>query len=464
MANHRQNRRQRIIPRYRGVGDAVDSHPDLVLPWHPNMRKYGRDARYMELTLLHLLLRHDDLTLMESWWSELTRPTKKKLLPAHAAIEMGAIKCFTHIVEHHPNWLDRLDYNGFPAFVYALKAGGMFVKLLLDRKKIHVNRLYTYQECEQWLTPLHLLFLKPSNSEEFLSYLPANAAATAALLINNGSDVNAGTESHNSVIHCLGIRVFDLWSQSTTSSEPTINTYAGDRAPSQREFRTALRSSLRLLLDKGALPDRYGVMMPSMEVVAETLFGYTVDGNLDSQELSATVACLCDISDMLLSHGATKYPCYYLFDWELPKKSQLYLFALGNIQIQGEYPKPRGNGLTKYFVELQPIVQLFLNTLQHEEYYDVLERLSRLADETTKVRNTEQGDAVERWTRNAAEFSRFVRLLREKQIRPLKHITRLYIVGLLESKRGFGINPDDVAQLDLPKFLGEYLLCYKHII
>ncbi len=459
MANHEQNQRQHIIPRYRGVGDAVESHPDLVLPWPPNMCQCGRDARYTELTLLHLLLRHDDLTLMESWWSELDRPMQQHLLPAHAAIEMGAIKCFTHIVENYPDWLDRLDDRGFPAFVYGLKAGGMFVKLLLDHKEIDVNRLYTYREHGE--TAIHLLFADLNDRQGLLSYLPVDAAATAALLIDKGCDVNAGTKSRNSVIRCLVIRVFDLWW--ATSREPTRNTYADDRGPSLRELRIAVTSSLRLLLDKGALPDRYSVMMPSMEVVAETLLGYTVDGNLDSEELSATVVCLCDISDMLLSHGATKYPCYCFFKWALP--DQLYPFALENIQVQGENRKPRER-FTGYFVELQPIVQLFLNTLQHKKYYKVLERLSRLADETTKVINTEQGDAVERWTRNAAEFSRFVRLLREKQIRPLKHITRLYIVGLLELKRGFGngINADDVAQLDLPKFLREYLLCYKEII
>ncbi len=424
-------------------------HPTLVLPEHPDMNAHGRDAEYRELSVLQSLLRHDDLALMEKWWPVLDRPDQQHLLPAHTAIEMGAVKCFSHIVENYPSWLDRRDFSDFPAFVYAVRGGPMFFELLLDRTDL--STVYG----EERLTALHVLF-RGCNNSMMGKLLPLHAPVTAATLIDKGCDVNAGDMYHRRAINDLVGVIMEL-SPGTRGVEFLFLTrYVRERVPSVNEHRIGIKSSLQVLLEKGALPDCYKTAMPSMEVVATTLYMYDRDiGNLDINELTATVESLCDISDMLLSHGACRHPCADFLT------KQLDPAASEGIQPFGMNPNHRESILIEYFVELQPLVQLFLNALPHIEYYDAVEKLSKSAGEKTKaISNMEQGEIVERSTRSAVALSGFVRL-REKHVRPLKHITRLYIAGFFG---GYADVADlaGVAQLPLPEFLRGYILRYKN--
>ncbi len=170
---------------YRGNKVVVD----CFLPYHPDLSICGGmplKHMYREQSALKMLLRHDDLSLMENWWPEIDRQDEQQLLPAHVAIEVGALNCFLHILENYPSWLDRRDEDDFPAFVHAVRRGPSFYEMLLDRNDTSLS----YGEDGE--TALHALFKHRCQSA--ISYevcLPLHAPTTAAVLIDNGCDVNA---------------------------------------------------------------------------------------------------------------------------------------------------------------------------------------------------------------------------------------------------------------------------------
>ncbi len=457
----RHFRRQPIIPLCHRLKDSTESKPDptLFLPW-----ELSEHVIHAGLSVLHLLLRHDDLALMESWWSVLDGPQHQDLFPAHTAIEMGAVKCFTHIVENYPSWLDRQNFNHFPAFAYAVRGGPMFYDVLLDRTDL--GAVYGHER----VTALHVLFR--GCHDNMLSSVPLHAPVTAALLIDKGCDVNAGDKYHRRAINDLVEGIMELSPGMRRVESRFLARCVRERVPSLSECRIAIRSSLQVLLEKGAMPDCYRTAIPSMEVVANTLWMYNRDiEHLDAEELAATVESLCDISDMLLSHGACRHPCadFFTKQWDPAALETIRKYrwnphdwegAMDTIRAYEGNPHEQESILTKYFVELQPIVQLFLNTLPHREYYDALENLSKAAgDKTQAICNTEHGEITERSTRNAVALSRFIRQ-REQHVRSLKHITRLYIAAFFGGYVGVA-NLTDAAQLPLPEFLCGYIFRYK---
>ncbi len=450
MATRRHYRRQPdikpIIPLYPRAGDPAKPHskPDPTLFKPRELIALGRDQQYPGLSVLQLLLRHDDLALMEKWWPVLDSPDQQHLLPAHTAIEMGAVKCFSHIVENYPSWLDRRDDNGFPAFVYAIRGGPMFYELLLDRTDL--STVYG----EDRLTALHVLF-RGCHNNMMGKFLPLHAPLTAATLIDKGCDVNACDKYCRRAISHLVERITQLSPGMRWVEFLFLTSYERERVPSLNEHRIAIKSSLQVLLEKGASLECYHKTMPPMQVVVETLWMDNRDIEyLDAGELTATVESLCDISDMLLSHGASRHHCADYFTKQLDPTSLKTIWACGG------NPNHRENILAQYFVELQPIIQLFLNALPHREYYDTLEKLHKSAGEKTKaISNMEQGEIVE----HAVALNRFIRQ-RKKHVRSLKHITRLCVAGFLGGCVGV-VNLGDVAQLPLSESLRGYILRYK---
>ena len=466
---------------------------DCFIPQRPNLNtRGGRPGKNFDrdLSALELLLRHDDAVLMENWWPEIDRHDEQQLLPAHVAIEVGALNCFLHIVENYPSWLDRWDEDGFPAFMHAARRGPSFYEMLLDRTDFGVSY---GQDRENALHALFKFSYRPQDR-----FLPLHAPTTAAILIDKGCDVNGGrsppiTHLYQHLVHLqskwYNYRAGLLEKLSCTGSREE----APDGILSLSELRITVKSSLQVLLEKGSslCEQSYYCHGPALTAVTSTLSEYLKDSDdLDAQEeVATTVAYFCEVADMFLSHGAVTKPCV--------------LFCKDLLSEQTRETDP-GHGelvFTKRFVQLQPVIRLFLNygvnllgekffgrvpgtTAQskrrfiqhvecfrlkipfytmainaspHRQYYRALELLRETASVMAEViSDAEQEDIVGGLTEDAAILEQFI-ARKEKQVRPLKHITRLRISDLLGRRL-----TADISHIPIPPFLRDYILSYEN--
>ncbi len=434
---------------YQGTKAAVDcfipQRPKLDIRGGRPLRDWGR-----QLSALELLMRRDDPALMENWWPEINK-RRYRLSPAHIAIETGAVKCLSHIAKNYPSWLDlRGDYN-HTAFVHALKTGSTSIcEVLAD----HTNLCQTYGEEAE--TVLHQLFQYSLHRENLL---PLNAPTTAALLIEKGCDVNARTTSGETAISYLCTNFMDtgptsykrwkenaLWFRSVAALRRPI--------PSLCELRVAAKSSLEVLLKKGADPTIYVSQYPVEELLTDQLSEmYRCADELSKEELVSTIAYVCDIFKLLLSHGTEIWPegCGVFF-WGLlaqqtslsysgPTEGMFSNEVIIQLQRLTQLLLDYGTCLLVeiFFVDIldgykpiehaecfrlkMPFYAMFLDALPHRQYYCALEKLAKTAAAMTGLINcTELGDAGE-GLRDVKALERF---MEERKKRTCPFYTTLF--------------------------------------
>ncbi len=468
---------------HQGTKAAVDCfiphQPELDIRGGRPLRDWGR-----QLSALELLMLRDDPALMENWWPEINK-RRYRLSPAHIAIETGAVKCLSHIAQNYPSWLDlRGDYNQ-TSFLHALKKGSTSIcEVLAD----HIDLSKTYGEKGE--TALHLLFKRCLDHENLL---PLHAPTTAAVLIDKGCDVNARTKRGETAINYLCTNFMDTgptsYKQVTSWNKEALRfravTALRRPIPSLSELRVAAKSSLEVLLKKGADPTIYVSQYPVEELLTDQLSEmYRCADELSTEELVSTIAYVCDIFELLLSRGTEIWPegCGGFF-WGLlgrqtsqsysdPKEGMFSNEVIIQLRRLTQLFLDYGTCLLVeiFFVDILdgykptehaecfrlkiPFYVMFLDALPHRQYYCALKKLANTVTAVTWVTNdTEQG-AVDSLREDIKALELFIRD-RKNHVRPLKHIARSCAPGSLGRKLAERVS--EQPRTDLTR---QYILSY----